>query len=251
MKVIINADDCGYSQQVNADIEKFIKLGKITSTTIMANMPDLAGSKRMYDLYGNTISFGVHLNLDCGSPLLYSQQLLDYGFYRQESDGSIVFDGRKFYNKMLPPSLWNPLSDELLAQINAIRDCGIQPSHVDGHHHVHASIALIPILPHVLRESGIYKVRRIWNYMPVSLNYLCRQGWAEYVKLATGGKSLMLDRFSSFRNYYNKRAIKCNSIELMCHPGKGPDTEENSLMLSVDYDNLTDFELINYNNITK
>ena len=41
-RVIINADDCGINQTVDAEIERFIQLGKITSTTVMSNMDDLS-----------------------------------------------------------------------------------------------------------------------------------------------------------------------------------------------------------------
>ena len=38
-KVIINADDFGYSSAVNLGIIKAYKEGILTSTTLMANMP--------------------------------------------------------------------------------------------------------------------------------------------------------------------------------------------------------------------
>lgn len=48
MKLIINADDCGKSKDVNVAINHFIEAGKITSTTIMANMDDLDGAARLF-----------------------------------------------------------------------------------------------------------------------------------------------------------------------------------------------------------
>lgn len=48
MKIIINADDCGYSEKVNAAIEDCILKNAITSTTIMANMDDFEGALRLY-----------------------------------------------------------------------------------------------------------------------------------------------------------------------------------------------------------
>ena len=51
MKLIINADDCGKSKEVNAAIAKFIEAGKITSTTVMANMDDLEGAARLFRQY--------------------------------------------------------------------------------------------------------------------------------------------------------------------------------------------------------
>lgn len=58
MKLIINADDCGKNKEVNAAISHFIETGKITSTTVMANMDDLEGASRLFDEYQDSISFG-------------------------------------------------------------------------------------------------------------------------------------------------------------------------------------------------
>ena len=102
--VIINADDCGINKEVDAEIERFIQLGKITSTTVMANMDDLEGAKNLYDLYKDNISFGVHVNLTNGEPLTKSQALLDYGYYKEE-DGKVLLNGYPFINKQIPKYL--------------------------------------------------------------------------------------------------------------------------------------------------
>ena len=44
-KVIINADDFGYSSAVNLGIIKSHKDGILTSTTLMANMPGCYGNE--------------------------------------------------------------------------------------------------------------------------------------------------------------------------------------------------------------
>ena len=90
MDLIINADDCGRTTQQNISIERAIISGKVTSTSIMANMPAFDGAVNLYNNYREKISFGVHLNLTEGEPLLYSQKLLDIGFYKQE-EGKLLF----------------------------------------------------------------------------------------------------------------------------------------------------------------
>lgn len=70
IKVIINADDCGYSKLVDDHIANAIRSGKITSTTMMANMNDFEGALALYDTYKDEVSFGFHLNLTEGTPLL-------------------------------------------------------------------------------------------------------------------------------------------------------------------------------------
>ena len=69
MRIIINADDCGLSEIVDKEIEYCIRHGLISSTTIMANMDDFEGARRLYDTYGNAVSFGWHMNLTEGEPL--------------------------------------------------------------------------------------------------------------------------------------------------------------------------------------
>ena len=56
-KIIINADDLGMSGTVNREIESCIQKGLITSTTIMANMPDFDGARKLYDTYNEAVSF--------------------------------------------------------------------------------------------------------------------------------------------------------------------------------------------------
>ena len=72
-RIIINADDCGMSQTVNEHIDQAILADKITSTTVMVNMDDFDGEVRLYKQYHEHISFGWHINLSEGKPLLYSQ----------------------------------------------------------------------------------------------------------------------------------------------------------------------------------
>ena len=67
-KVIINADDFGYSTAVNLGIINSFKKGVLTSATLMANMP---GCDEAIELAKENPSFGVggHLVLTCGAPL--------------------------------------------------------------------------------------------------------------------------------------------------------------------------------------
>ena len=83
MRLIINADDCGSNRETDMAISRFIEMRKITSTTVMANMNDFEGAVQMYDKFHDVISFGVHLNLTQGAPLLYSQELLDNEYYKE------------------------------------------------------------------------------------------------------------------------------------------------------------------------
>lgn len=249
--VIINADDCGINKEVDAQIERFIQLGKITSTTVMANMEDLGGAKRLYDTYKDTISFGVHVNLTDGEPLTRSQALLDYGYYKEE-DGKVVLNGYPFINKRIPKRLHQEIINECVAQINKVRDYGIKISHIDSHHLMLTSQSMIGMTPAVLKSASVKKMRRARNYIEKkTISFYIRQAWFRYMKLQVKGLK-STDWFEMFTSFYNLSAkgFRMNgSIELMTHPG-GNYPEEDKLMLSVDYEELfKEIKLINYNNL--
>ena len=165
LNIIINADDCGKNKSINNCIQKFIEAGKLTSTTIMANMNDLEGAIALYRCYQDKISFGVHLNLTEGSPILDSDILLQKGLYIESSEG-LKFNISPFRNRMLSSAELNAIEKELDAQIAILEDSGIHISHIDSHHHIHTGFAFLSLLPRLARRHNIYKIRRMRNYIP-------------------------------------------------------------------------------------
>lgn len=247
-RVIINADDCGISKSVDAEIERFIQLDKITSTTVMANMDDLKGAKRLYDLYNDKISFGVHVNLTDGEPLTRSQALLDYGYFKEEN-GKVLLNGYPFINKLIPKYLYRDIANECVAQIDCVRDMGINVSHIDSHHLMLTSLSMINIAPMVLKLTGIKKMRRARNYIdPKEISFYIRQVWYTYMKMRVR-QFKSTDWFEMFTNYYNlqlKDFHRDGCIELMTHPG-GNYPREDELILKTDYSLLfKNCHLINY-----
>jgi predicted glycoside hydrolase/deacetylase ChbG (UPF0249 family) len=250
-RVIINADDCGISKQVDAEIERFIQLGKITSTTVMANMDDLEGAKRLYDLYKDKISFGVHVNLTDGEPLTQSQALLDFGYFKEEN-GKVLLNGYPFINKKMPKRLYQDIANECVAQINKVRDMGIAVSHIDSHHLMLTSSSMTNITPKVLRQACLTKMRRARNYIEnKSFSFFVRQAWFAYMKMRVKGlrSTDWFEMFTCFYNLSNKGFLMDGTIELMTHPG-GNYPKEDELILKTDYSQLfKDYKLINYNNL--
>lgn len=126
-KVIINADDFGYSSAVNLGIIKAFQKGVLTSTTLMANMP---GCDEAIQLAKENTALGVggHLVLTCGSPRLASSTLVD-------SQG-------KFYQLAHYKQKRQEMDDEEIyaewcSQIDYLLDNGLNLTHLDSHHHVH------------------------------------------------------------------------------------------------------------------
>lgn len=252
-RIIINADDCGMCEVVNNEIEKCIVNKKITSTTIMANMGDFDGAKRLYDLYNGVVSFGWHINLTEGSPLRKSQLLLDKGFYKEEN-GQILFNGMSFWKKKLSCAMSNEIRKELFTQYEKIRDNGIVISHADSHQHIHTSPSMLFLMPELLHDLKIYRCRRLRNYVESPVSRLLRNTWTIPFKI----KGLkMTDSFASFREFFNNCNVPYgDTIELMCHPGFSDDKNslyseflaENNLLMKIDKTDMK-CELITYKDL--
>ena len=128
-KVIINADDFGYSNSVNYGILDSHLNGVLTSTTLMANMPGFNHAVAIKKATP-TLGVGVHLVMSCGAPVLKTHtEIVDLdGNFRK---GSAYFGGYDFSETFLAE-----LKEEWTAQIEKVYAAGILPTHIDGHHHL-------------------------------------------------------------------------------------------------------------------
>ncbi|MBS4770058.1 ChbG/HpnK family deacetylase [Carnobacteriaceae bacterium zg-ZUI240] len=99
-KLLLRADDLGYSEAVNYGIEKSIKDGLIRSLGVMVNMPATQHGVNL--IKGYDIAFGVHANICVERPLSDPRlipSLVDErgGFksskiYRQAKEDFVVFE---------------------------------------------------------------------------------------------------------------------------------------------------------------
>ncbi|MGX7419851.1 carbohydrate deacetylase [Carnobacterium gallinarum] len=126
-KVIINADDFGYSSAVNGGIIQAFKKGILSSTTLMANMP---GCDEAIELAKKnpTLGVGGHLVLTCGKALTSSNSLVD-------SEGKFfkLNEYKKYRSEMKDEEIFNEWS----CQIEYLINNGVELTHLDSHHHVH------------------------------------------------------------------------------------------------------------------
>lgn len=127
-KVIINADDFGYSSGVNSGIIKAFQNGILTSTTLMANMQ---GSEEAIKLAKDNPKLGVgcHLVLTCGKPKSSGQSLVN-----KNGDFYNLDQYKQARNSMISTEIY----DEWCKQIEYLLESGLKLTHLDSHHHVHA-----------------------------------------------------------------------------------------------------------------
>lgn len=67
-KILVRADDLGFSEAINYGIEKTVKEGIIRSVGVMTNMP--ATEHGLNLLKGVDVCFGLHTNICVGKPLV-------------------------------------------------------------------------------------------------------------------------------------------------------------------------------------
>ena len=102
MKIIVNADDMGYTCGVTEGIIEGYEKGIVTSTTVMCNMPNAA---------------------TCGRPLTRAKTLTD-----QHGD---FLKNTQFYKVYVDPA---EVEAEFRAQIEKFMELfGRQPTHLDCH----------------------------------------------------------------------------------------------------------------------
>lgn len=255
VKVIINADDCGISKHVDAEVRRYMENELISSTTIMANMEDFDGAVQLYKDFHDSISFGIHFNLTEGTPLTRSQRLIDEGYFI-EKDGTIQFYGKEYDYRKVTKAMKADIYKELECQAQKILDSGIKISHFDSHHHVHFHRQILPVFCQLSKQYDIRKMRRCSNIQSAFVNKLKTEIWWYYAK-SMNQKLHSSDYFcgiSSFLKLYDSNSIKDDCLyEIMCHPGhSGIDYEKENSMMEIRIKELTEMrkiDMINYNKL--
>ncbi|MFO6497185.1 MULTISPECIES: chitin disaccharide deacetylase [Bacillus] len=194
--LIINADDFGLSRGVNLGIIEAFQRGVLTSTTIMTNMLEMEHAVSLAR-ENPALGVGVHLTLTAGRPLLSDLQTV------ADEDGN--FRKLSYYQGFFDIDL-DEVYKEWKAQIEKALTCGLHPTHIDSHHHIHTYGNLSEVFVKLATEY----------HLP------CRKVNDDHPSLWKNVKSndafeLKVDRLkdlSSFLDLHQEASV----IEVMCHP---------------------------------
>lgn len=144
--LILNADDFGYSYGVNYGIIESHLRGVLTSTTLMAGMPGFDHAVSLAKAHPS-LGVGVHLTLTCGRPVLTDHKTLT------EPNGD--FHSQAYYHNEEQPLDKDEVYREWKAQIEKVLAAGIEPTHLDSHHHVHTFRDLEDVFVRLAREYDL------------------------------------------------------------------------------------------------
>jgi chitin disaccharide deacetylase len=154
-RLIINADDFGFTPGVNRAIVEAHRLGIVTSSTLMATGPAFGEATQMAKA-SPALSVGCHIVLIDGEPVLDASGLPTITHSRRFRDGLKTFAARALTRRMNA----GEIESEIRAQIQKIQSAGIAVSHIDTHKHTH----IFPqILRPLLRAARVCGVRALRN----------------------------------------------------------------------------------------
>jgi hopanoid biosynthesis associated protein HpnK len=154
-RIVINADDFGLSSSVNQAVVQAHAKGVLTSTTIMANMPD-AGEAVKLAKRMPSLGVGVHLNLSKGRPLSKDGNIN----YLLDDSGCFALSPAKLsFLCIASRKIRNAIRTELAAQIQWVIDNGLKPTHLDSHKHIHSFPFIFPIVCGLARRFEISAIR--------------------------------------------------------------------------------------------
>jgi chitin disaccharide deacetylase len=223
IRLITNADDFGFTRDVNAGIIEAHRRGILTATTLMAN--------------GDAFEDAVLLARETPS--------LDIGCHVVLVQGRSVVDPAKELPRTLADLLQAviqgklPIYDEVAAQVRKIVAAGIRPTHLDTHKHTHLLPPVLDAVARVAREFDIPWVRR-----PFDFGIDAKARWTK--RAVTFGMRMMKPRFAGalnglrttdhFTGFQITGTLDHTSLartleqlppgvtEFMCHPGRlGPE----------------------------
>ena len=153
-RLIVNADEFGYTSGVNRAIVEAHSRGVVTSSTLMANGAAFADAVQLSKTVPE-LSVGCHVVLTDGEPVLDAGQLPSLTTASHFRDGMIAFAARAIAGGMDA----NQITAEAAAQIRKIQSSGIVVSHFDTHKHTHLFPKILRPLLRAAADCGVRAVR--------------------------------------------------------------------------------------------
>ncbi len=155
-RLIVNADDFGYTRGVNSGVIRGFCDGIITSTTLMAN--GVAFEDAVEHAKKNPkLGVGCHLVLVGGACVEATSAIPSLA----DDEGRLPPSLAVLTGKLLAGVVrGEDLARELRAQISKVIRAGIEPTHLDSHKHTHSHPRVMEQVVRVAEEFGIRRVRK-------------------------------------------------------------------------------------------
>ncbi|MGH9729498.1 MAG: carbohydrate deacetylase [Candidatus Acidiferrales bacterium] len=240
-RLIVNADDLGYTRGVNAGIVRGFREGIVTSATIMANGEAFEDAIECAKA-NPKLGVGCHLVLvggKCVAATKHVSSLVD-------SEGRLPASLPSLLSKLSAGSIRKQeIEAELRAQVERAVASGLRPTHFDSHKHTHAHPKVMEVVVKIGEEFKVGRIRKpfedrrelLWPWFKGEATSWRQQFVAlmagvnepAFQKLASSHGMRMPDHFKGVAatGRLNREALlsmigamRDGVTELMCHPGE-------------------------------
>jgi chitin disaccharide deacetylase len=231
--VIINADDFGYSLEVNKAISESFDREIISSTSLMVNMEGFSDAVEIIRTKANCQNnVGLHINLVEGVPLSdcikKQKRFCDadgkFSYQRDRAIFSLSTDEKR------------ALKTEVKAQIQMALDYGIKISHVDSHHATHIEWGIGKVILNLLDDFQIKKIRiaRNMGKKRSVLREVYKSGFNSFLKMKNFKGVDLFGDVDDFYYWLKNRKLQDKIVEIMVHPIAA----SNGTIKDFDFDNM-------------
>jgi chitin disaccharide deacetylase len=184
-RLIVNADDFGFTSGINRAIVEAHTRGVVTSATLMANGPAAAQAAELAKTVPQ-LSVGCHVVMIDGSPVLPREQISsladEHASPARFRNGLITFAARAIAGQIAAEEI----EAEATAQIRKLQSLGVAVSHIDTHKHTHIFPTVLRPLLRAVGKCGVHALRNPFGpRRPLqSSQLLARPGlWKRYGEL--------------------------------------------------------------------
>jgi hopanoid biosynthesis associated protein HpnK len=157
-RLIVNADDFGYTSGVTRAIVEAHSCGIVTSSTLMANGAAFDEAVQAAQKLP-ALSVGCHVVLIDSEPVLDAQtipSLADQNGTRSKFRDSLKAFALRAITRRIDA---DQIEAEVTAQIRKLQSAGIAVSHIDTHKHTHLFPAILRPLLHAAAACGVRAIR--------------------------------------------------------------------------------------------
>ena len=216
--LIVNADDYGWDENRTKAILDAYRMGAITTTTAMVNMPWFEQSVEMArgcELFQN---IGLHLTLTEGFPLTDRIRRCPR-FCNPDGSFNAFFHCRTMTRLHLATEERHAVAEEAEAQMAKYIAAKLPLLHMDSHHHSHTDWAVAQIVMPIAKRMGFKTVRRSrdmnvgCSIFKLAYKVLINRYLSHFLPLAA-------NRFGSVDDFIRikNQIVKVSTVEVMVHP---------------------------------
>ena len=213
MKLLINADDFGWSETCTQAIMRAFDKKIITTSTMCCNGEAFEYAVDMVSDSAYKQNIGIHFVLTEGVPLT---DAIRKDTYFCDSEGK--FHGKMNRYMAISGARKELVYKELSAQAERFKKVGLVFEHADSHHHIHTGPVFFPVFSQVMKEYNINAIRIHRNLGNISMaKKMYKKG---FNSILIGKRRAYTDFFCGFEDMdgLDVNKVRKSSLEIMCHP---------------------------------